>query len=211
MLQFFGRSNSCRLARVTIILILCFVSISICAAFQTFKANQYFNDISQNIAQAGLVCRYAAVGDDNSEDEGGNLLAEKFALEIKRRQSSSRTSSPETYEIDESSQPKPIRKFTGASSPLFTNNGNSQQSNVQREREREFNLAGRFERTFPIQAAILLASAIFISIVGLSGGITDGSDRYFYGDDDLIENAVVEQLERIRTDGSAEVHGSTWI
>ena len=212
-MQQFGRLNSRRLARVVI----CFVSMSIatCTAFQTYKTQQYSytNGISYNIAHADVICRYAAIGDDNSEDEGGKLLVEQFARELKRRQSSSTTSeSTETYEIEKSPQPKPIRKFTGASSPLFSSNDrNSQQSNIQREREREFNLAGRFERTFPIQAAILLASAIFISLVGLSGGITDGSDRYFYGDDDLIEDAVVEQLERIRTDDSAEVRGSTWI
>ena len=58
---------------------------------------------------------------------------------------------------------------------------------------------------------MLLAFTIFVSLVGFSGDITDGSDRNFYGDDDLIEETVVEQLQRIRTDDAGEVSGKIWI
>lgn len=40
--------------------------------------------------------------------------------------------------------------------------------------------------------------------VGLSGGITNGSDRNFYGEDE-VDGVVIEQLERMRTDDAAEV------
>ncbi|KAL3795047.1 hypothetical protein HJC23_006368 [Cyclotella cryptica] len=123
---------------------------------------------------------------------------------------------PSTYKLHAKPSAKPIRKFTGKSSPasVFDSKSNSDRApsaNVQREREREFNLASIFERTFPIQAAALLAFTIFVSLVGFSGDITDGSDRNFYGDDDLIEETVVEQLERIRTDDAREVTGKIWI
>jgi hypothetical protein len=121
----------------------------------------------------------------------------------------------EMYEIsnnnsDNSSPPQPIRKFTGASpsSTLFTNryeqSSSSPSTNLQREREREFNLASNFERTLSIQAVLLLAAFIYMASVGLSGGITDGSDRNFYGEDE-VDSVVIEQLERIRTDDAADV------
>ena len=116
----------------------------------------------------------------------------------------------EMYEISKA-PPQPIRKFTGASSNnnLFTNGNNEQyssspSSNIQREREREFNLASNFERTFGIQAVLLLAAIIYVASVGLSGGITDGSERNFYGEDE-VDGIVIEQLERIRTDDAAGI------
>jgi len=123
--------------------------------------------------------------------------------------------SSEMYEIrsnnnsDNLSPPQPIRKFTGAPSPTLFTNRNEQSSsspstNLQREREREFNLASNFERTFGIQAVLLLAAFIYMASVGLSGGITDGSDRNFYGEDE-VDSVVVEQLERMRTDDAADV------
>mmetsp|Transcript_17473 Transcript_17473/g.24783 ORF Transcript_17473/g.24783 Transcript_17473/m.24783 type:complete len:199 (-) Transcript_17473:357-953(-) len=124
--------------------------------------------------------------------------------------------SSEIYDIrdtnsDNYSPPQPIRKFTGApsSTSLFTNTNNNEQSsspstNLQREREREFNLASNFERTIGVQAVVLLAAFIYMASVGLSGGITDGSDRNFYGEDE-VDSVVVEQLERIRTDDAADV------
>jgi hypothetical protein len=125
-----------------------------------------------------------------------------------------REESSEVYEIDNyqrysSPPPQPIRKFTGApQSSLFTNrseqSSSSPSTNLLREREREFNLASNFERTFGIQAVLLLAAFIYMASVGLSGGITDGSDRNFYGEDE-VDGVVMEQLERMRTDDAAEV------
>mmetsp|Transcript_25678 Transcript_25678/g.40285 ORF Transcript_25678/g.40285 Transcript_25678/m.40285 type:complete len:211 (+) Transcript_25678:204-836(+) len=131
------------------------------------------------------------------------------------RNSVEKDDTPETYGIrntnSDNSPPQPIRKFTGApsSTSLFTNRNNEQSSsspstNLQREREREFNLASNFERTIGIQAVLLLAAFIYMASVGLSGGITDGSDRNFYGEDE-VDSVVIEQLERIRTDDAADV------
>mmetsp|Transcript_13378 Transcript_13378/g.20199 ORF Transcript_13378/g.20199 Transcript_13378/m.20199 type:complete len:162 (+) Transcript_13378:2-487(+) len=132
---------------------------------------------------------------------------------------------------------QPIRKFTGggssssSSSSLFSNTNNEQQSstsyNLMREREREFELAGNFERTFGIQAALLLASLAFVVSVGLMGGITDGSDRNFGGadDDDDVDEMANAYGRFVRTDDAAEaammirgqssstaqVQGSEWL
>lgn len=161
----------------------------------------------------------------SSDDEfvRGQELADQFydyQLKSERAAEAASSSSPnisdKTPEIYETNAtPPPLRlarKFTGTASPpssLFANNNQQSDSapstNIQREREREFDLAGRFERTFGIQVAILVASIIFALSVGLSGGITDGSDRDFNGDDYLIEDAVIEQMERLRTDDAAEV------
>lgn len=86
-------------------------------------------------------------------------------------------------------------------------------SNLEREEEREFNLVGNFERTLGIQAAILFASIVFVASVGLTGGISDGSDRYFGGMDEIDDTAI----EYSRTDDAAEVklrqsiQDSTWL
>jgi hypothetical protein len=191
-----------------------------CMAFMQVKQNGIFT-----IHATNRFIRIASTNNNDSSDFGlsdddgldeERELARQFNEQLRRRAASSFSdSSTKNYEISSNAlKPRPIRKFTGASAPLFTKrdtNPDNENANLQRERQREFNLASRFERTFPIQAVILLASAIFISVVGLSGGITDGSERYFYGDDDLIEDAVVEQLERIRTDDAAEVSGSFWL
>jgi len=187
----------------------CFISTSsTCAAFQLRTTQQ--DRSHKNLHNNHIYFRLAS--DNNSNDDGRDL-AVQFSEELKKRNSTTQSLEAEAYEMtDYAPAPKPIRKFTGASPSLFTNNNrNVESSNIQRERQREFNLASRFERAFPIQAAILLAWAIFITLIGSSGGFTDGSDRYFYGDDDLIEDAVVEQLERIRTDDAAEVRGSYWL
>mmetsp|Transcript_10327 Transcript_10327/g.21845 ORF Transcript_10327/g.21845 Transcript_10327/m.21845 type:complete len:294 (+) Transcript_10327:275-1156(+) len=120
---------------------------------------------------------------------------------------------------------------SSSSSSLFSNTNNEQQSstsyNLMREREREFELAGNFERTFGIQAALLLASLAFVVSVGLMGGITDGSDRNFGGadDDDDVDEMANAYGRFVRTDDAAEaammirgqssstaqVQGSEWL
>jgi len=122
----------------------------------------------------------------------------------------------ELFSVDKDKmRAEPIRKFTGASSSpsLFTqpqspsygnrDQSSSPSSNLTREREREFQLAGNFERTIGIQAVLLAASFAFFLSVGLSGGITDGSDRYFGGDDEVDEIYAYAERYR-RTDDAAE-------
>lgn len=108
--------------------------------------------------------------------------------------------------------PQPTRKFTGASPSLFSEQTSSS-SNLEREQEREFNLVGNFERTLGIQAAILFASIVFVASVGLTGGISDGSNRDFGGMDET-DDIVIEYS---RTDDAAEaklgqsIQESTWL
>lgn len=86
---------------------------------------------------------------------------------------------PEIYHLE--------RKFTGAPTkpPLFSQ---QQPSNAnQAAYEREFNLASVFEQTLPLQALGLLAAICIVAYVGFSGGITDGSDRILYRDDEVDE------------------------
>lgn len=219
-------SNNCSCC--TIVSTLCLIalpSLFSCSAFQ-MESSKPPAMIGLQRNNHNLLIRFATESNEDfsllSDDERrieGRQLAEQFYNDLKRRTATSSASdvSIETYDIATSTTPpKPLRKFTGKSSPsfVFANNSKSDgasSTNLQREREREFNLASVFERTFPIQAAVLLAFTIFVSLVGFSGDITDGSDRNFYGDDDLIEETVVEQLQRIRTDDSGEVSGKIWI
>jgi len=159
--------------------------------------------------------------DDANRDADGEDLAEQFYNQLnKRRQQESDTSNDDqstttidddlySINIDSKKIEPPIRKFTGASTSqsLFSNQqSTSPSSNIQREREREYNLASRFERTFGIQVALLLFSLIFTISIGLSGGITDGSERNFYGDD-IVDEIYVD---RYRSDDAAEVEERIW-
>lgn len=148
-----------------------------------------------------------------SDDDREGRLAAQFYDQLKKRKLTSASSQNEniisvddlyTVDSNKNDQRPPVRKFTGASNPssLFSNEQTTSPSNnLQREREREYNLAGRFERTFGIQVAILLLSLVGVISVGLSGGITDGSDRNF-GYDDMLDDIFVE---RFRSDDAAEV------
>ena len=108
---------------------------------------------------------------------------------------------------DPSSRGRPTpSKFTGAgssSSPLFSqdsapparNNDNSNDDS-NNPYEREINLASAFERTLGLQALGLLAALVFVLYVGFTGGITDGSERYNYGEDDILMTPPMEEVMR---------------
>ena len=116
-----------------------------------------------------------------SDDDREGKLAAQFYDQLKKRKLTSASSQNEniisvddlyTVDSNKNDQRPPVRKFTGASNPssLFSNEQTTSPSNnLQREREREYNLAGRFERTFGIQVAILLLSLVGVISVGLSG------------------------------------------
>ena len=176
------------------------LSLPGCTAFQISRPGRHF-------ALTLLSSSNSNNDEDSSFDDldGIGKLSEIYEID-KNNNNAAFSTTPKTQPI----QPPTRRKFTGASSSqsLFTNNNNNEQSspqsNLQREREREFNLASNFERTFGIQAILLLASLIGVISVGLSGGITDGSERNFYGEDE-VDSVVIEQIERMRTDDATEV------
>ena len=159
---------------------------------------------------------YETPSDDTNEDdanEGGQELARQFYKFQKQQQQGQQSNPPQPRAIIEedgsivsytAKNPQPQQsssaqedttepiKFTGQGSPLFgtTNTNNLSTNNaLDREREREFNLAGNFERTLPLQVAVLVASFALVIYVGVTGGITDGSDRgnYYYEEDDRID------------------------
>ncbi len=189
--------------QAVLLLLLLALSLSGCTAFQ----------ISRPPTQHFALTRLSSSNNNNGEDSSFDDLDEIGKLsEIYEIDKSNNNNAASTTPNTQPIQPPTRRKFTGASSSqsLFTttNNNNEQSpspsSNLQKEREREFNLASNFERTFGIQAILLLASLIGVISVGLSGGITDGSERNFYGEDE-VDSVVIEQIERMRTDDATEV------
>ncbi len=174
----------------------------------------------------------ASFNDDVPSNEGQEL-ADEFYAQLKRRENPQsdndddnntslpvslpsqqpNSQNPDDFTIDTNSPPSPTRKFTGASPSLFSESTSSSSSNLEREQEREFNLVGNFERTLGIQAAILFASIVFVASVGLSGGISDGSDRYFGGmdeiDDTVIEYSRTDDAGQVKLDQS--VQESIWL
>lgn len=175
-----------------------------CTAFQTIHGHHTRNLFTSYFATS------SHEEDGPSDVDGdGEELAGQFYDQLKRRANSDQQFEPISQlpqqEVDDT-LPRPVVKFTGANSPsLFSDDDQSASTNLQREREREFTLAGNFERTLGIQVAILIASIVFVASVGLSGGITDGSDRNFGGADDLLGDTVMEQIYSLRTDDAAEV------
>ena len=186
--------------QAVLLLLLLALSLPGCTAFQISRPGGHF-------ALTLLSSSNSNNDEDSSFDDldGIGKLSEIYEID-KNNNNAAFSTTPKTQPI----QPPTRRKFTGASSSqsLFTNNNNNEQSspqsNLQREREREFNLASNFERTFGIQAILLLASLIGVISVGLSGGITDGSERNFYGEDE-VDSVVIEQIERMKTDDATEV------
>lgn len=194
-----------------VFLLLFSVSTPTIAAFQAFHPGTTKRRLSQNTF-------VKASSDSNKDDDvpsnEGQELAGQFYEQLKKREKENgdsetrisrlskrqdNTQQEEDFDID-SNAPFPVRKFTGSSPSLFSEQTSSS-PNFEREREREFNLVGNFERTLGIQAAILFASIVFVATVGLTGGISDGSDRYFGGADELDDSAI----EYTRTDDAAEV------
>ena len=183
------------------------------SAPSSIRSTRYYNDVILLLGNSNI-----DDADANRDDDGddGEDLAEQFYNQLnKRRQQEFDTSNDDQstdtidddlYTINSNKKIEPtIRKFTGASSSsLFTNQqstSTSPSSNIQREREREYNLASRFESTFGLQVALLLFSLVFTIFIGLSGGITDGSERNFYGED-IVDEIYVD---RYRSDDAAEV------
>ena len=169
---------------------------------------------------------YETPSDDTNEDdanEGGQELARQFYKFQKQQQQGQQSNPPQPRAIIEedgsivsytAKNPQPQQsssaqedttepiKFTGQGSPLFgttniSTNNPSTNNALDREREREFNLAGNFERTLPLQVAVLVASFALVIYVGVTGGITDGSDRgnYYYEEDDRIDYETMQRIQ----------------
>jgi hypothetical protein len=186
-----------------VLLLLLALSLPGCTAFQISHPP------TQHITLTRLYSSNSNSDEDSSFDDLDGIGKLSEIYEIDKNNNNAASTTPNTQPI----QPPTRRKFTGASSSqsLFTTNNNEQSSsssspssNLQKEREREFNLASNFERTFGIQAILLLASLTGVISVGFSGGITDGSERNFYGEDE-VDSVVIEQIERMRTDDATEV------
>lgn len=52
---------------------------------------------------------------------------------------------------------------------------------------RETNLVSNFERTLGLQALAVTVALVSVLWVGFTGGITDGSERYFGGADEMTD------------------------
>ncbi|KAL7448247.1 hypothetical protein ACHAWC_000469 [Mediolabrus comicus] len=188
--------------QAVLLLLLLALSLPGCTAFQISHPP------TQHITLTRLSSSNSNSDEDSSFDDLDGIGKLSEIYEIDKNNNNAASTTPNTQPI----QPPTRRKFTGASSSqsLFTTNNNEQSSssspssNLQKEREREFNLASNFERTFGIQAILLLASLIGVISVGFSGGITDGSERNFYSEDE-VDSIVIEQIERMRTDDATEV------
>lgn len=152
---------------------------------------------------------------EDKADEDGEQMARDFFKQVQKRDEASLSTQGNKDEpySDDTPIPRPAldasgeaqapvvvpRKFTGGGEQSLFSPETSQQQETpaDRMREQEFNLAGRFQNTLPIQAAILAASILFISYVGLTGGITDGSERFF---DDEVEIMGGYSIDDFRSD-----------
>jgi hypothetical protein len=98
------------------------------------------------------------------------------------------------------------RKFTGRSSRLFENEATAKDTARKIPYEREMNLASRFEQTLPLQALLLAMAIAFVAYVGLSGGITDGSERYFFDDEPSWTQSVPYPNDDVTTTTTDSVY-----
>ena len=62
--------------------------------------------------------------------------------------------------------------------------------------ERDIQLVSIFERTLPLQVISFVIMTCFILYIGWSGGITNGSDRYIYtNNEDIVDSSTLLILE----------------
>ena len=173
----------------------------------------------------GTVTLNLQTNNENSDDQPssseGQDLARKFyefqkgqeatQEPIKSQPTGDSTTSDGTTTTNANVQPgqrqevsdvRPI-KFTGQQRSLFSEPETRTSSRLNREQEREFNLAGTFERTLPIQAGVVALSLAFVLYIGFTGGITSGIggiDEYMDDDeaDDIWElqrrDSIMRQL-----------------
>jgi hypothetical protein len=145
-------------------------------------------------------------GDDDDEvaaDDVGRDEGQKVIRDFHKQVENSEEEMPSSSSTERSSEmPAGV-----VGSSLFSEEPAKPTPAVDRIRDRELRLTGIFERTLPIQAAALFAAIVFVGYIGLSGGITDGSDRFFDGDEtEFIGGSYVEQI-RSDTDSTRPFDG----
>lgn len=160
-------------------------------------AGQFYDQLRKRAADANSVGETFGVSTDDDR------LSTESQRPTRRDVAASRQDSSSEDELFSVNSRGTNRRFTGASSSLFSEERQSSYtSNLEIERQREFDLAGTFERSIKLQAVVLLVALVYMAYVGLSGGITDGSDRYFGGADDVPD--VVTRQYGVMTDDAAE-------
>jgi len=168
---------------------------------------------------------------DRSSDEGQELAAEFYKL-IRQQEQPPLIDEPGAAVSDQPTKKK--KKFTGridespnstppspfARRSLFsestsnTNRDDPRAIQQQRERQRELDLASRFEQTLPFQVILVIISFTFMIYVGATGGIARNSQEDSAawddmaqpnvvlprGNDDEVDEFVQDYLDRIRSD-----------
>ena len=147
------------------------------------------------------------VPEQDKQEEGAELAQQFYTFQ--KTQQDRDTPSPSSAPVKKftGASPQPRLSFSSSSSSLFDDADNN--SPLSREREREFNLVGTFERTLPIQAGIVALSLAFVLYVGLTGGIPSGSmedglmdeynyyDAYEYNYQDRLSEAAPAAREEV--------------
>jgi len=131
------------------------------------------------------------IGDAFTKDNDNDDLSKQFYKQLKSSTDTGANKSSSDEERPAAAPPK----FTGGRQPsrLFSEEeqpppAESSSSSGDNPYEREINLASAFENTLGIQALVLVAALTFVLSVGFTGGITDGSERYYGGADEIEQD-----------------------
>lgn len=134
----------------------------------------------------------------NSIDAFSSLAGRTKSYRLTNTVKSLSSRDDDNNDDDEESFPRgvdPPRKFTGA--PLYSGESLFETSAQQRERQQEFQLAGRFEQTLGLQAGFVALALVFVIYVGLTGGITNGEDRFADDEIDIMGENYWDRQESI--------------
>lgn len=149
-------------------------------------ASQFYKQVQLNEQKQ----RQGMMNTKNSNDQSADDMIERSSNNdnvIKKftgRSSFSEVTSATASDTDFSGPPVRANPFSSSSS-LFSSSSSEPGSAALNEQYRtEFNAVNRFEQTIFLQAGFIVAALIFVIWVGISGGITDGSDRYMEDDTD---------------------------
>jgi hypothetical protein len=163
----------------------------------TFGKNGHNGELRRYpTAQTICTIRCSSKKDDEDWDEIGEV-------QNRNKKTDGNDDDERLFVLDEQKD-KNERKFTGAASgtasSLFSPNLNRYEEsestipskrkdqNEMQVNENEIRLVNVFERTLPIQFFVLVLTLCWTVYIGLTGGITDGSDRNFFLDDDFIND-----------------------
>ena len=121
--------------------------------------------------------------DNNDDDEFLSNMVDTTDTNNDKNDRTRKFAGPTLLSSNRQPQPPPQRRSSSNKNGVLVN-------------ERDIQLVSIFERTLPLQVISFVVMTCFILYIGWSGGITNGSDRYIYtNNEDIVDSSTLLILE----------------